>query len=140
MASRLKPEEKSCLQCNKTFYAKRKDAKYCGNVCRSVAHVVAKEKPAFIEQAIQEATPAIKEQAVQEAAPAIRNEAIREMFDLIGHGGIQHTSNGWKIRLNTGNWVTARTAEKAMDLYNEHHTEYLEKYNSGLVRKHPHHR
>lgn len=52
--SRLQPVKKTCLQCNKTFFAKRSDAKYCTNVCRAVASTIAAEGPAIIAAARKE--------------------------------------------------------------------------------------
>lgn len=63
--SRLQPIEKDCLQCNKTFLAKRSDAKFCGNVCRAQ------------HSDIQKITPMI----IQAAKPAIIAEARKEFVD-----------------------------------------------------------
>jgi len=129
--SRLNPIEKTCEECGKKFFAKRSDAVYCGNLCRAV--VSNREK---IEKAkadiVAEVTPAIQEKAV--------NTAVLEMFELIGIGGIQHNvGEGWKIRLHSGKWVIAKTAEEAVSTYKQFHSEYQEKFNAGIEKIHPHH-
>lgn len=52
--SRLQPVQKSCLQCNKTFFAKRSDAKFCSDICRAVNSSILRAKPVLKEEVIND--------------------------------------------------------------------------------------
>lgn len=63
------PEEKKCIQCDKTFIAKRKDAKFCSGSCR--AFYSQNKKLGGI---IEKATPKI----IADAAPSIIDAAFEK--------------------------------------------------------------
>ena len=63
--SRLQPVQKQCTFCNKNFFAKRSDAKFCGNACRANYSMIQKAKPAIIAEAKAEIIEAV-EHVIQE--------------------------------------------------------------------------